>query len=272
MKFKSLSDEYRNYLVKKKLSKKNEINKNKDIEQTIVESIIEIFKKNQTHQLGKFGMLRKSRKMIDSKMENIIEFVPNEDYMLKAAKRFQFYQKNKKLKVRSNLFILLIALLVFLLLAGGTASFFVFRTQINGFIASVKDKYESDKLAKMNSTTTSEMTDTSSDNAYIKKEEINYSDKEVSTNEDKSLIIKTQAFNDTDLQQGELRTSVVEIDGKLYDKNLYIIKKGDTLWDLADRFLFDPFLWPSIHKDNPYILNPDLIYPNYKLIIYRLKK
>ncbi|HTP04810.1 MAG TPA: LysM peptidoglycan-binding domain-containing protein [Nitrospirota bacterium] len=47
----------------------------------------------------------------------------------------------------------------------------------------------------------------------------------------------------------------------------YTIKKGDTLWDISNAFLKDPFLWPFIWKENPSITNPDLIYPGNKLTI-----
>jgi hypothetical protein len=47
----------------------------------------------------------------------------------------------------------------------------------------------------------------------------------------------------------------------------YMIKKGDTLWDLAFRFLGDPFKWSQIWRQNPYITNPNLIYPDKTLLI-----
>jgi LysM repeat protein len=47
----------------------------------------------------------------------------------------------------------------------------------------------------------------------------------------------------------------------------YTIKQGDTLWDIANAFLKDPFLWPFIWKANPDITNPDLIYAGNKLSI-----
>lgn len=54
----------------------------------------------------------------------------------------------------------------------------------------------------------------------------------------------------------------------------YKIIKGDTLWDISGRDLKDPFLWPEIWKENSWIVNPDLIYPNQiiKIPLYLIKK
>lgn len=41
----------------------------------------------------------------------------------------------------------------------------------------------------------------------------------------------------------------------------YIVKGGDTLWDIAGRFLASPWEWPQIWHSNPDIQNPNLIYP-----------
>ena len=50
----------------------------------------------------------------------------------------------------------------------------------------------------------------------------------------------------------------------------HIINRGDTLWDLAARFLSNPFLWPQIWDQNRYITDAHWIYPGDPLIIPRI--
>jgi LysM repeat protein len=49
---------------------------------------------------------------------------------------------------------------------------------------------------------------------------------------------------------------------------IYTVKQGDTLWDISQRFIKDPYYWPNLWSVNPDIGNPHLIYPGQKLRIY----
>lgn len=41
----------------------------------------------------------------------------------------------------------------------------------------------------------------------------------------------------------------------------YVVKQGDTLWDISKVFLRDAWYWPEIWYVNPQVENPHLIYP-----------
>lgn len=66
------------------------------------------------------------------------------------------------------------------------------------------------------------------------------------------------------------------------DADHYVVKKGDTLWDIADEHLGDPFAYPEIYEaskdtvqpDGRRLVDPDLIYPGWELTIpdYELEK
>jgi LysM repeat protein len=72
------------------------------------------------------------------------------------------------------------------------------------------------------------------------------------------------------VQPGSAETAVQDEEQTPPPKEEYsehIIKQGDTLWDIASRYLRDPFLWPFIWRANPSVTNPDLIYAGNKLAI-----
>jgi len=45
----------------------------------------------------------------------------------------------------------------------------------------------------------------------------------------------------------------------------YVVKKGDTLWDIAEEYFADPEKWIKIWEQNLYVSNPDLIYPGNEI-------
>ena len=47
----------------------------------------------------------------------------------------------------------------------------------------------------------------------------------------------------------------------------YVVKKGDTLWGIAKSLLNDPFLWPKLWERNPFITNPNRIFPGDTLAV-----
>ena len=62
-----------------------------------------------------------------------------------------------------------------------------------------------------------------------------------------------------------IEEEIVETETGFY----YTVKKGDTLWDLSQRFSDTPYLWPDLWSDNSQIANPHLIYPGQRIRLFR---
>lgn len=61
-------------------------------------------------------------------------------------------------------------------------------------------------------------------------------------------------------EEGETEETVAHESGFYYT-----IQKGDTLWDLSERFSDTPWLWPDLWHENQQIPNPHLIYPGERI-------
>ena len=52
---------------------------------------------------------------------------------------------------------------------------------------------------------------------------------------------------------------------------VYVVKKGDTLWDISEMFFKNPWKWTYIWEKNQEIENPHLIYPDDKIYLVNSK-
>ena len=69
-----------------------------------------------------------------------------------------------------------------------------------------------------------------------------------------------------------LQAEVKSDDLKTGAPERYTVKKGDTLWDIANRYLSDAWRWPEIWQANPQVRNPHLIFPGDKLLLCHIQQ
>lgn len=54
---------------------------------------------------------------------------------------------------------------------------------------------------------------------------------------------------------------------ELLPDGIYLVKEGDTLWAISGRYLNDPRLWTKIWKENPFITDPQKIFPGDPVVV-----
>jgi hypothetical protein len=50
----------------------------------------------------------------------------------------------------------------------------------------------------------------------------------------------------------------------------YVVVRGDTLWDIAARYLKSPYLWPQIWDQNKYVTDAHWIYPGDPILLPKM--
>jgi hypothetical protein len=74
---------------------------------------------------------------------------------------------------------------------------------------------------------------------------------------DSGEVVVGNAGGEAILGEGGLRRTIVP--------PIHLVRRGDTLWDLSDRYFGNPWQWPRVWSYNPQVANPHWIYPGDQL-------
>lgn len=84
---------------------------------------------------------------------------------------------------------------------------------------------------------------------------------EVESNESKAKVYEVDNADNIEVESLPTPPENNQASIKPSAPEQYVVQKGDTLWDLSNKFLNQPWFWPEIWFMNPQVNNPHLIYP-----------
>ena len=107
-------------------------------------------------------------------------------------------------------------------------------------------------------TTTSEVDESSVDSA----------ESEIEVGEPEVELSGTEGDQEPRLEDLPVSPQEHNVEFKASAPEQYTVQRGDTLWDISNHYLVEPWYWPEIWYLNPQIQNPHLIYPGDVLSIF----
>ncbi len=72
----------------------------------------------------------------------------------------------------------------------------------------------------------------------------------------------------SDVESGTTQEAAPSAVGGRAAPESYSIQSGDTLWDICQKLLDNPWYWPKLWSLNEYITNPHEIYPGSRLVFF----
>lgn len=177
------------------------------------------------------------------------ESLLGETYPLEEEDRRKTHIQKKKV---NPLFVVLFVLLGLIIIAGAAIGIFLLLRQDAS--PALTKTTETTEQTEEQTTTTETQTET----------------QETATAETQAPEQETEQTTETatsEEQTTETET-VTETSSEATGGEMYTVKRGDTLWDIARQYYRDPFLYPVISNYSPNnIKNPDLIFENQEIYI-----
>ena len=81
-----------------------------------------------------------------------------------------------------------------------------------------------------------------------------------------SWTLLAAAFSPATAQEGQ--ASPPAPDRSAWESGMHVVRPGDTLEGLAERFLGSSQLWRELHTLNPFVRDPNLLHPGERLRIF----